>query len=143
MTCVRKAAIETGFANTPVNQNFGPHASTVADTDKPRVRRVCLLPVAWVSEVVRQATAGCYLPSSFYQKFIAPGLADTDPAVKASADEVMAWFRVATTIDRAAASCATVTPVTDRDLTNETYLKQWIARTKNHEMARLGAGGPS
>ena len=47
------------------------------------------------------------------------------------------------TDDDTNASCATVTPVTDRDLTNETYLKQWIARAKNHEMARLGAGGPS
>ena len=33
--------------------------------------------------------------------------------------------------------------VSDRDLTNATHLKQWIARTKDHEMARLGVGGPS
>ena len=28
VTCIRKAAIETGFANTPINQHFGPQRPT-------------------------------------------------------------------------------------------------------------------
>ena len=132
----------TGHGAAPAVWRTGPHAPTTADTSEIRARRAMVLPCDAAGTAVSTHEDGRYSLLAFYNTWVAPQMADPDAAVVARWTPVRDWFRAASTNDGAGDSVIKVTPIPSAVPAHNQRLNAWVARQRNSQLARLGAGGP-
>ena len=121
---------------------FPPTGSGAAGTSDHRARRAMLMPPALSSNAVTTSPLGNYTFVSFYELFIAPGLADADLTKQADAAILEIWWRAASMLTNAGAPLVSIIPNPVRGVAANMALTAWTQRSRTAAMARLGHGGP-
>ena len=130
-----------GFTATPPVVRFGPHASTVADTDELRARRFFIMPSDQVDLALTSKPDGRYTNQSFHHLFLAPGLASGDPAITAALEPEVEWFRLHCT-NGTGGGVLECELVTGGSPVQEQILLRTVTALRTSLLSKLGAMGP-
>ena len=132
----------TGHLQAPPRLRLGPHAPNTPDTDEIRARRAFLMDPKDSVRALTSQPLGRYTLPAFYTTFIAPGLANPDPAIQTATHPIRDWFRLASTNATGDLAVLRVTPVADPLPVNGLSFNRALTRVKTEAKRKLGGGGP-
>ena len=109
---------------------FAATGTGSAGTSDHRARRAMFMPPALSSIAVTTSPLGDYTFNSFFDLFIAPGLADTNAIIQADAAILEIWWRAASMLTGAGTPLVGINPVPVRGVAANMVLTAWTQRSR-------------